>query len=186
MYLMRFPVEDLGHLTIEQLRGREGARVRDAYRAAAEREGVAWTGRRYGTEWDTSNPVNRALSCANACLYGVVHAAIVAVGLSPALGFVHTGKALSFVYDVADLYKCEMTVPLAFRESRGPQGDLDTRVRRACREAFFRGRLLERIVPDAQRLLGIRESPVRSFELSESGELWDPDGPVPSGIGYGA
>ena len=186
MYLMRFPNENLEGLTLEQLRGREGVRVRTAYQAAAAKEDVAWLGRKYGSEWDGANPINRALSSANACLYGIAHAAIVSIGMSPALGFVHTGKALSFVYDVADLYKCEMTVPVAFRESKGSLSDLDSRVRRACREAFFRGKLLGRIIPDIQRLMGIRESVVHSFELSESGELWDPDGNVAGAVGYGA
>ena len=185
MYLMRFPNENLEGLSLEQLRGREGVRVRTAYQSAAAREGVVWSGRKYSGEWDEASPINRALSSANACLYGVVHAAIVSIGMSPALGFVHTGKALSFVYDVADLYKCELTVPIAFRESRGALSDLDTRVRRACRESFFRGKLLGRIVPDVQRLFGLRESVVRSFELTTSGELWDPDGNVAGAVGYG-
>ncbi len=185
MYLMRFPNENLEGLSLEQLRGREGVRVRSSYQAAAAKEGVVWSGRKYGSEWDSASAINRALSSANACLYGIAHAAIVSIGMSPALGFVHTGKALSFVYDVADLYKCELTVPVAFRESHGSLADLDTRVRRACREDFFRGKLLGRIVPDIQRLLGLRESVVRSFELAESGELWDPDGNVAGAIGYG-
>jgi CRISPR-associated protein Cas1 len=77
--------------------------MRDAYAEAADIYGVRWTGRRYDrSNWAQADPINRALSAANACMYGVCHAAIVAGGYSPALGFIHTGKQLSFVYDVGD------------------------------------------------------------------------------------
>ena len=117
MYEMRFPDPLPPDLTLRQVRGKEGARVRATYAHEAERFGVVWSGREYNRlNWDNSDPVNRALSAANSCLYGVCHAAVVAAGYSPALGFVHTGKMLSFVYDVADLYKMELTVPAAFIE----------------------------------------------------------------------
>jgi CRISPR-associated protein Cas1 len=156
LYTMRFPVGLPEGLTLEQIRGHEGVRVRDAYAAAATETGVPWTGRAYRVgDWESADPVNRALSAANACLYGLCHAAIVATGFSPALGFVHTGKLLSFVYDVADLYKVELTVPLAFRVVREGTSKIDTRARKACREAFLTGQLLERIVPDMQRAIGL-------------------------------
>lgn len=108
MYEMRFPDPLRPGLTLRQIRGKEGARVRTAYAAAAERYGVPWERRQYNRlDWEASTPINRALSAANSCLYGVCHAAVVAAGYSPALGFIHTGKMLSFVYDVADLYKID-------------------------------------------------------------------------------
>lgn len=106
MYEMRFPDDVSEGLTMQQLRGHEGARVRQAYRAAAERYGVDWDKRSYKVDdLDFSDPANQALTAATACLYGVVHATVAALGLSPGLGFVHTGNDRSFVYDVADLYK---------------------------------------------------------------------------------
>ena len=57
------------------------------------------------------------------------HAAIVAAGYSAGLGFIHTGKMLSFVYDVADLYKTETTVPLAFRLAATVTKELERTVR---------------------------------------------------------
>jgi hypothetical protein len=92
--------------------------------------------------------VNRALSAANACLYGLCHAAIVSGGYSTALGFIHTGKQMSFVYDVADLYKAQFVIPAAFREAAQGPHDLESRVRRSCRDAFRTARLAERILPD--------------------------------------
>lgn len=156
MYEYRFGV-DLGpNLSLEQVRGHEGARVREAYAVASRRYGVNWTGRNYDRgNWSAADPLNRALSTANACLNGLCHTAIVSAGYSPGLGFVHTGKQLSFVWDIADLYKTEMTVPLAFGLVAESTEHLETRVRHACRDTFRAQRLLDRILPDIDRLLGI-------------------------------
>ena len=62
------------------------------------------------------------ISAANACLYGVTEAAILVAGYSPAVGFLHTGRPLSFVYDVADVYKFEVSVPVAFEVVGTPPG----------------------------------------------------------------
>lgn len=189
MYRMRFD-EALGDdLTLEQIRGREGVRVRDAYARVSRETGVPWSGRAYHSQdWSSSTPVNRALSSANACLYGLCHAAIVSVGFSPGLGFVHTGKMLSFVYDVADLYKVDLTVPLAFRCASGPLDGLDGRTRRACRDVFRRTKLIERIVPDMQRALGLREDVVHYVDTSEdegdTAGLWGPNGTAEGARNY--
>ena len=172
MYRHRFSEELDPGLSLEQVRGKEGVRVREAYARIGRETGIEWKGRSYKRDsWDSADPVNRALSAANSCLYALCHAGIVATGFSPSLGFVHTGKALSFVYDVADLYKCDVTVPLAFRAvTLGTEG-LDGRVRRLCRDAFFRDCLLERIVPDIQRVLGLRPEVVRAARLYEEDEV---------------
>lgn len=115
MYRYRFDEELEQDLSLEQVRGYEGVRVRKAYAQASQQFGVPWTGRRYDrADWSRADPINRALSAANACQRRLSHG-IVSAGYSPGLGFIHTGKQLSFVYDVADLYKTELTVPLAFR-----------------------------------------------------------------------
>lgn len=156
MYRYRFDEELESDLSLEQVRGYEGVRVRKAYALASQTYGVPWSGRRYDRQdWSRADPINRALSAANACLNGVCHAAIVSVGYSPGLGFIHTGKQLSFVYDIADLYKTELTVPLAFRLTAESTQDLETRVRHACRDAFRQRQLLARIIPDMDQVLGI-------------------------------
>lgn len=115
MYEMRFPGEDVSHLTLQQLRGREGSRVRGIYKTQAEKWGVPWNGREYDPEdFTSSDLVNQALSAAHACLYGLAHAVIVGMGLSPGLGFVHVGHERSLVYDIADLYKADLSIPIAF------------------------------------------------------------------------
>ena len=191
LYLMRFPEGLPEGLTLEQIRGHEGVRVRDAYATLSRESGVPWNGRAYRQgDWESADPVNRALSAANACLYGLCHAAIVATGFSPGLGFVHAGKLLSFVYDVADLYKVEVTVPVAFEVTRGGTSKIESRARAACREAFVKAGILERIVPDMQRVLGLlpeksrvvfhrgeaTEAPAEEGLGEAPGGLWNPDG----------
>lgn len=181
MYQLRFSEEFAPGLTLRQIRGMEGARVRDAYARAARETGVKWIGRNYQRDkWDNADPVNRALSTANSCLYGICHAAIVSAGFSTALGFIHTGKMLSFVYDIADLYKAEITIPVAFcAAAQEPEG-LERRIRLACRDKFVSTRLLERIIPDLQNILMIPKSGAAGEgdhfdqDAASPGGLWDP------------
>lgn len=194
MYARRFgePVDE--SFSLQQLRGREGIRVRSTYAEAAQATGVEWKGRAYDrSSWKTADPVNRALSCANSCLYGICHAAIVAAGYSPAIGFIHTGKALSFVYDIADLYKTQTSIPAAFvAASSAPPGDIEGTVRRAMRDLFLEESLLQRILPDLAFLfedvgLGLDaslDSLLDSDDALPSG-LWDPvEGRVEGGVNY--
>jgi CRISP-associated protein Cas1 len=162
LYTMRFPESLDDDLTLEQVRGKEGARVRQAYADAAEAMGIAWQGRSYKrSDWGSADAVNRALSAANACLYGVCHAAIVATGFTTGLGFLHVGKQLSFVYDIADLYKVDVTVPVAFGAAKLNPPQLESYVRRLCRDTFLSSRLLERIVPDLRRVFGLAPQQAR-------------------------
>lgn len=154
MYQKRFPGTKLEGKTLQQIRGMEGLRVREAYKKAAIQFGIPWEGRDYHQDdWFAASSANRALSAANACLYGVCHAAIVSAGYSAALGFIHTGKMLSFVYDVADFYKIDLTVPLAFRLASTVTKDLERHVRQACQSAFHEFRLMDRILPDIKEVL---------------------------------
>ncbi|MCD6162322.1 MAG: type I-E CRISPR-associated endonuclease Cas1 [candidate division Zixibacteria bacterium] len=164
MYQLRFDEDIPENVTIEQLRGMEGIRVREAYGDLALRYNVEWKGRNYDQQdWYKSDPLNRALSAANACLYGICQAAIISVGLSPALGFVHTGKMLSFVYDVADFYKTDLSIPIAFKTVSENPEHLEREVREACRFDFHLSRLMERIIPDIMEVFNVgdnlRESP---------------------------
>lgn len=184
MYAMRFPGEDVSRQTMQQLRGREGARVKRVYREHATRTGVEWKGRKYrkGAPFAAGDDVNRMMSAGNACLYGLTHAAVVGVGASPGLGFVHTGSALSFVLDIADLYKAEYVIPLAFdlvAENLTEERDM----RLAFRDRVSDGKLMARVVRDIKSLL-----------LSADGEpadedeqrLWDPVGDVEGGVNWSA
>lgn len=159
MYLMRFGGEAVSGLTMQQLRGREGARVRQLYRENSRRSGVPWEKRDYRPDdFGASDPINQALSAAHAALYGVVHAVIVALGCSPGLGFVHTGHERSFVYDVADLYKAEVTIPIAFDVVAEGMEDLSGTIRRRVRDKVFELRIIERCVRDIHQLLGVEQT----------------------------
>jgi CRISPR-associated protein Cas1 len=190
LYQMRFPGEAVSRLSMAQLRGREGARVRRAYQEWSRRTGVPWDRRSYDrSHWQASDPVNQALSVANSCLYGVCHAAIVALGLVASLGFIHTGDRLSFVFDVADLYKAETTIPAAFLSVAGGELPLERTTRRACRDMFRETRLIERVSRDLTNLFGSDRTPEDpDLEVGEweSILLWDPDeGSIGGGINYG-
>ncbi|AQR64389.1 subtype I-E CRISPR-associated endonuclease Cas1 [Aquaspirillum sp. LM1] len=155
MYRRRFGEEPPQRRSVEQLRGIEGSRVRAIYKLLAGQYGVKWEGRNYDPkDWDAADPINRCLSAANHCLYGVVEAAVLAAGYAPAIGFIHSGKPLSFVYDIADLYKFDTVVPAAFAVAAKSSGGNDERtVRQACRDMFRRSKLLERIIPDIEDIL---------------------------------
>src|SRR5579884_1654230 len=192
MYTMRLE-EDLDpELSLEQIRGREGVRVREAYASASRDTGVEWQGRSYRrNDWHSTDSVNRALSTANSCLYGVCHAAIISAGYSTALGFIHTGNMLSFVHDIADLYKVETTIPMAFRAAMDGATGLETRVRQGCRDIFREQRILHRIVADIEDVLGVRDAMLEDGSDADAdeagpGSLWDPDaGLVVSGVNWG-
>lgn len=158
MYAVRFGEEPPARRSVEQLRGIEGARVREMYKRIAAKYGVEWKARNYdASDWDKGDLPNRCLSSATACLYGVTEAAVLAAGYAPAIGFIHTGKPLSFVYDIADIYKFETVVPVAFRVASKGYGNPEQAVRLACRDVFRETRLLERIIPDIEVILSAGE-----------------------------
>lgn len=156
MYQMRFHEELDPHLTIEQVRGREGHRVRMAYQRASEAFNVKWNVRKFDpSNWNSGDPLNRALSAGSACLNGLAHAAIVTAGYSPGLGFIHSGKALSFVYDVADLFKVDLIVPIAFGVVSESDQDVERRTRGTCRDTFGQAGLLKRFIPAIKEALDV-------------------------------
>jgi CRISPR-associated protein Cas1 len=160
MYALRFDEEPPQRRSVEQLRGIEGARVREIYKRLAAKYGVEWKARNYDVDdWGQGDIANRCLSSATACLYGVTEAAVLAAGYAPAIGFIHTGKPLSFVYDVADVYKFETVVPLAFRIAARSPVNAEQQVRLACRDSFRETRLLERIIPGIEDMLAAGEIP---------------------------
>ena len=154
MYEMRFKEKPPEKRSIEQLRGIEAVRVRKMYELFARQYGVKWFSRNYDyDEWESGDIPNRCLSSATACLYGVTEAAILAAGYAPAVGFIHTGKPQSFVYDIADLFKFETVVPMAFRIAAKKPNEPERDVRVACRDAFRQSRLLKRIIPTIEEVL---------------------------------
>lgn len=175
MYELRFGEEAPSRRSINQLRGIEGVRVRETYALLAQQYGVEWKRRSYDpADWEAGDIPNRCLSAATACLHGLAEAAVLAAGYAPAIGFLHTGKPLSFVYDIADLYKLGTVVPEAFRiAGQAAKGKLemtpDRAVRLACRDMFRKTGLLSEIIPKIEEVLS-------------AGELARPD-PPPEALG---
>ncbi|MQS09881.1 type I-E CRISPR-associated endonuclease Cas1 [Streptomyces sp. IF17] len=166
MYRKRFPDEDPAGHTRRELLGMEGRRVRECYAEQAKRVGVTWKGRHYVPgDFTAGDPPNRAVTAAGQVMYGVAQSVIAALGCSPGLGFVHSGHELAFALDIADLYKVEIGIPVAFetaaeaigaaQEGDGTGGpeDVGARTRRALRDRIHETRLLERCVKDVKDLL---------------------------------
>lgn len=168
MFEVRFGEEAPSRRSVDQLRGIEGARVRKTYQLMAKKYGVDWQGRRYDPkDWDRGDVANQCLSAATACLYGITEAAVLAAGYAPAVGFLHTGKPLSFVYDIADLFKFETVVPVAFKIAAGQPSQPDKEVRAACRDSFRQTNILKRLIPAIEEVLS-------------AGEISPPEPPVDS------
>jgi len=161
MYAMRFQEEPPAKRSIQQLRGIEGVRVRKIYELLAKRYGVEWKHRDYDAKnWGSGDIPNRCLSSATACLYGITEAAVLAAGYAPAIGFIHTGKPLSFVYDIADVFKFETVAPVAFKIASEKPANPEQAVRHACREVFRTTKLLMRIIPGIEEILAAGGIPV--------------------------
>jgi CRISPR-associated protein Cas1 len=187
MYETRFGTDALEpRMTLQQLRGLEGHRMKALYRHHAANNNIGRFKRNYNPDsWEEQDPVNLALSAANVCLYGVVHAAVLALGCSPALGFIHTGAQHSFIYDIADLYKAELTIPTAFAVARAE--DPEAAARRRLREGLRLFRLLPRIVADLQTLLDPDRDTAEDTSRIDVPmvDLWDPRrGAIPAGVNY--
>lgn len=158
MFEVRFGEPAPVRRSVDQLRGIEGARVRKTYQLLAKQYNVQWNGRRYDPkDWEKGDKVNQCLSAATACLYGITEAAVLAAGYAPAIGFVHSGKPLSFVYDIADLVKFETVVPVAFRIASKNPYQPDKEIRIACREVFRTSKILRRLIPLIEEVLAAGE-----------------------------
>ena len=161
MYDMRFGEAAPQRRSVDQLRGIEGARVKRLYDLLAKQHAVKWKRRQYDpSNWDASDLPNRCLSQATSCLYGLTEAAILAAGYAPAIGFLHTGKPQSFVYDVADVFKFDTVVPVAFqvagqaqRGQRPAVNDPVGEVRRGCRDRFRKAGTLSKLIPAIEEML---------------------------------
>lgn len=154
MFELRFGEPAPSRRSVEQLRGVEGARVRATYALLAKKYRVKWHGRKYDPkDWQKGDTVNQCISAATSCLYGITEAAVLAAGYAPAIGFVHSGKPLSFVYDIADIIKFDTVVPKAFEIAAQNRADPDREVRIACREIFRSQKTLATLIPLIEEVL---------------------------------
>lgn len=158
MYEIRFGEKPPERRSVEQLRGIEGSRVKKTYQLLAKQAGVVWKGRNYDrNNWDSADMPNRCISSATSCLYGISEAAVLAAGYAPAIGFIHTGKPLSFVYDIADLFKFDDIIPHAFKIAAKNYHDPEREVRLMCRDIFRQTKILKKIIPTIEEVLAAGE-----------------------------
>lgn len=182
MYALRFPDDaGAGAMTMQQLRAAEGRRVRDLYRETAESYGLVWV--RRDTDWDRSDDLNRAITTAYQALYGAALAVIQALGMHPALGFIHTGKYHAFAYDLADLFKTGMGLETAFAAVIDCDRGVERAVRTAMNGAMRTHRVLPAMIESIHSLLGAGEVSVEAL-LVDNLELFDLRGSVPARNNY--
>ncbi|WP_299139116.1 CRISPR-associated endonuclease Cas1 [uncultured Vibrio sp.] len=144
---------------MKEMMGIEGSRVRQLYETKASEYGVGWKGRKFAPgRFQMSDMTNRILTSTNAALYGILCSSIHAMGYSPHIGFIHSGSPMPFVYDIADLYKEDLTIDLAFSLTRKMAGQYDKHiVSSAFRERVIEMDLLKRIGKDISELMGMAE-----------------------------
>lgn len=157
MYALRMG-EVVAARSIERLRGLEGDRVKAAYRRRAEEFGIEWRGRRY----DRSNPAaadppNQAINHASSAVQAAAAIAVYATGAIAQLGFVHEDAAHAFILDIADLFRDDVTLGIAFgavKEAATRGRSIDTLVRRRAAEVFGRDDVIPRMIDRVKTLLG--------------------------------
>ncbi|WP_409601065.1 type I-E CRISPR-associated endonuclease Cas1e [Thermomonas sp.] len=157
MFARRFPDVDLTGKTLQELMGMEGNRVRVLYQAKAEQYQVGWKGRSFTPgKFEVSDLTNQILTATNAALYGILCSATHSLGYSPHIGFIHCGSPLPFIYDMADLYKAELCIDLAFHLTRELAGRYDKhKVAAAFRKRVIEMDLLAKYGEDIAAMLGV-------------------------------
>lgn len=156
MFARRFPDADLEGKNLKEMMGMEGHRVRSLYQQKAEQYQVGWKGRQFTPgKFELSDLTNQVLTSCNAALYGILCSAVHSMGYSPHIGFIHSGSPLPFIYDLADLYKEELCIDLAFALTRELAGRYNKhKVSAAFRERVIAMDLLARVAEDIPQILG--------------------------------
>lgn len=182
LYRLRFPDgADVSKATMAELRAYEGRRVRDIYRSRAAEYGLTWI--RRDTDWERSDELNKAITTAYQALYGAALAVIQALGLHPALGFIHTGKHHAFAYDIADLHKTTTGLTIALQSYVASTVNIEQRTRSAMNQALVSAKILPTMIQEIHAALGKSPATVDQFSYDKL-ELFDLRGNVPARRNY--
>lgn len=160
LYAWRFG-RVLPHRDIETLRGIEGARIKESYKLAAQRFGITWNGRRYDRQNPNADDLpNQAINHAATFVEAAADIAVAAVGALPPLGFIHENSSNAFTLDVADVYRIDITLPLAFSAVQAIQqkkSDLtiEREVRKRAARAFRQEKLIPRMIDRIKELFDV-------------------------------
>jgi CRISPR-associated protein Cas1 len=157
MFQYRFPNEEISGKSLQELMGMEGKRVKALYEEKAQIYGVGWKGRRFVPgKFEIGDITNQILTSANAALYGILTSAIYSMGYSPHIGYVHSGSPLPFVYDIADLYKDEISIDLAFSMTLEMAGSYNKyKVAEEFRTRIIDKKIMEKVGKDIKKVLGL-------------------------------
>jgi CRISPR-associated protein Cas1 len=160
MFAKRFPDADLAGKTLQTMMGMEGYRVRVLYEQKGQEYGVGWKGRSFTPgKFEIGDMTNQILTASNAALYGILSSAVHSMGYSPHIGFIHSGSPLPFIYDLADLYKEELCIDLAFALTLEMAGQYNKhKVSSAFRERVITMDLLGKIGTDIETILGVKNA----------------------------
>ncbi|WP_369408850.1 type I-E CRISPR-associated endonuclease Cas1e [endosymbiont of Lamellibrachia barhami] len=157
MYAFRFG-RVLPHRDIAVLRGIEGGRMKKTYQILADEHGIPWKGRRY----DRQNPngadiPNQAINHAATFVEAAADVAVAALGALPPLGFIHEDSSNAFTLDIADLYRAEITLPMAFTVAKkaidNPELPLERTLRREAALQFRKQKLIAKMIDRIKELL---------------------------------
>lgn len=156
LYAWRFG-RVLPHRDIAVLRGIEGARLKESYRLIAQRFGIKWDGRRYDRDNPTAADLpNQAINHAATFVEAAADIAVAAVGALPPLGFIHEDSSNAFTLDIADLYRVDITLPLAFGAVKayqeGETDSLEREVRRRAAKVFRQEKLIAKMIDRIKEL----------------------------------
>ena len=156
LFAKRFPDADLIGKNLNEMMGMEGYRIKNIYNEKALKYKIGWKGRSFQpNKFELSDTTNQILTSANSALYGVLSSAIHSMGYSPHVGFIHSGSPLPFVYDMADLYKENLCIDLAFFMSLELAGKYDRiKVISEFRNRITSMDLMSKIGEDLSELLG--------------------------------
>jgi CRISPR-associated protein Cas1 len=162
MYAFRFG-KILPHRDIAVLRGIEGSRMKETYRITADRFGLPWEGRRYNRDCpDDADVPNQAINHAATFVECAADAAVAAVGALPPLGFIHEDSSNAFTLDIADLFRAEITIPLAFKAARkildDPKLSLERTLRKDSAKEFRHLKLIPKMIDRIKELLHVDDS----------------------------
>ena len=158
MYALRLG-EALPHRDLDTLRGIEGARVKAIYRLMAQKYGIDWEGRHY----DRANPnatdiPNQAINHAATAMYALGQVAVAVTGCIPQLGFIHEESGIAFALDIADMFRTEITLRIAFdavRKPRRPDETLERVVRKHAATVFRRDKVVATMIDRIKELFGV-------------------------------
>lgn len=185
MYSVRYPNNKLKNKSLEELRGLEGKNVKECYQSLANKYNIIWQGRSYKVnDFESQDNINKSLTTVNQYLYGIINGVVHLMGFSPAIGFIHTGHIQSFIYDLADLYKESITIPIAFQVASeyecGKIEDIRKELQKKLRIAIKEKKLLKQISKDLKFIFDGFDFNIPEIE----GMLWDYNNFVKSSINY--